>query len=194
LNVADDREYFGSKLVSLGRHNLTTDCRTFAGIGGVEPSRHKKENTLPYRSLIKSCNPADARTSFSSAVRTAAAHEGSFGNAFRNACNAAGVRKSAHGVRKTGATRAATDGTTVAELEAIFGWQGEWLHSTPARPIEHAWLRQPWRSWIERPINTLFPHHLERCGSQSEKINYFSRLEDLQWCGREDSNLHGSPH
>lgn len=48
----------------------------------------------------------------------------SFGNLFREACNAAGVKKSAHGVRKIGATRAANNGATVAELEAIFGWSG----------------------------------------------------------------------
>lgn len=48
----------------------------------------------------------------------------SFGNLFRKACNAAGIRKSAHGVRKIGATRAANNGATVAELEAIFGWTG----------------------------------------------------------------------
>jgi integrase len=48
----------------------------------------------------------------------------SFGNVFRNACRAAGVNKSAHGVRKIGATRAANNGATVAELEAIFGWSG----------------------------------------------------------------------
>lgn len=48
----------------------------------------------------------------------------SFGNAFREACRAAGVNKSAHGVRKIGATRAANNGATVAELEAIFGWTG----------------------------------------------------------------------
>jgi integrase len=48
----------------------------------------------------------------------------SFGNLFREACNAAGVRKSAHGVRKIGATRAANNGAPVAQLEAIFGWIG----------------------------------------------------------------------
>jgi len=48
----------------------------------------------------------------------------SFGNMFRVACNAAGVKKSAHGVRKIGATRAAEAGATVAELEALFGWTG----------------------------------------------------------------------
>jgi integrase len=48
----------------------------------------------------------------------------SFGNAFKEACRAAGVSGSAHGVRKIAATRAAENGATVAELEAIFGWHG----------------------------------------------------------------------
>ena len=48
----------------------------------------------------------------------------SFGNTFSDACRAAGIRKSAHGVRKIGATRAANNGATVAQLEAIFGWTG----------------------------------------------------------------------
>lgn len=48
----------------------------------------------------------------------------SFGTAFREACNAAGVKGSAHGVRKIAATRAAEAGATVAQIEAIFGWQG----------------------------------------------------------------------
>ncbi|MGB7886369.1 MAG: tyrosine-type recombinase/integrase, partial [Xanthobacteraceae bacterium] len=48
----------------------------------------------------------------------------SFGNLFRDACNEAGVPGSAHGVRKIAATRAANDGATVAQLEAIFGWSG----------------------------------------------------------------------
>lgn len=48
----------------------------------------------------------------------------SFGNWFRDACKEAKVPGSAHGLRKTGATRAANNGATVAELEAIFGWRG----------------------------------------------------------------------
>ena len=46
----------------------------------------------------------------------------SFGNLFRDACKAAGVPGSAHGVRKIAATRAANAGATEAELDAIFGW------------------------------------------------------------------------
>jgi integrase len=49
----------------------------------------------------------------------------SFGNLFRKACGAAGLRRrSAHGLRKAAATRAANAGATVAQLEAIFGWRG----------------------------------------------------------------------
>lgn len=49
----------------------------------------------------------------------------SFGNWFREACNAAGLAHcSAHGLRKAGATRAAEAGATVNQLEAMFGWRG----------------------------------------------------------------------
>lgn len=40
-----------------------------------------------------------------------------------------GVRKSAHGVRKIAATRAAENGATVAQLNAIFGWTGTTMAS-----------------------------------------------------------------
>jgi integrase len=48
----------------------------------------------------------------------------SFGNWFREVCEKAGVPGSAHGLRKAGATRAANNGATEAQLEAIFGWRG----------------------------------------------------------------------
>jgi integrase len=47
-----------------------------------------------------------------------------FSNDFADACRAAGVEGSAHGLRKIAATRAANNGATVAQLEAIFGWSG----------------------------------------------------------------------
>lgn len=49
----------------------------------------------------------------------------SFGNAFRGAVSAAGVSKSAHGLRKIAATRCAENGATTAQMNAIFGWTGE---------------------------------------------------------------------
>jgi integrase len=46
----------------------------------------------------------------------------SFGNAFADACRTAGINKSAHGLRKLAATRAANAGATESQLKAIFGW------------------------------------------------------------------------
>jgi integrase len=46
----------------------------------------------------------------------------SFGSAFKDACRAAGVPGSAHGLRKIAATRAANAGATEEQLKAIFGW------------------------------------------------------------------------
>ena len=43
----------------------------------------------------------------------------SFGNWFREACKAAGVPGSAHGLRKAGATLAAENGATTTELIKI---------------------------------------------------------------------------
>lgn len=60
----------------------------------------------------------------------------SFGNVFSAACRAAGVKKSAHGVRKIGATRAAENGATVAELEALFGWSGGQMASLYTRAAD----------------------------------------------------------
>lgn len=47
-----------------------------------------------------------------------------FGEWFRGACHAAGVRKSAHGLRKAAAIRMAMNGASERELEAVFGWTG----------------------------------------------------------------------
>lgn len=50
----------------------------------------------------------------------------SFGNAFKDACVAAGILdKSAHGVRKIAATTAANNGATVSQLKALFGWESD---------------------------------------------------------------------
>lgn len=46
----------------------------------------------------------------------------SLGNLFREWCDAAGVRKSAHGIRKLAATVVADNGASEQELQALFGW------------------------------------------------------------------------
>lgn len=46
-----------------------------------------------------------------------------FGNWFGEACRKAGIRKSAHGLRKAGATRAVENDATTNQLMAMFGWE-----------------------------------------------------------------------
>ncbi|MFT4342891.1 site-specific integrase [Bartonella bacilliformis] len=41
---------------------------------------------------------------------------------FVKPCNQAGIKKSAHGLRKLAATRAANSGATVSQMRALFGW------------------------------------------------------------------------
>jgi integrase len=61
-----------------------------------------------------------------------------FGNVFREWCDASGVSKSAHGLRKAAATADALDGFTDAELDAKFGWRGRKMaaHYTAAASRE----------------------------------------------------------
>jgi integrase len=63
-----------------------------------------------------------------------------FGNAFSEAASAAGIDKSAHGVRKIAATIAAENGATEAELDAIFGWTGGRMASHYTRQANRAKL------------------------------------------------------
>jgi integrase len=52
-------------------------------------------------------------------------NKGALGTYFSDSAKAAGIRgKSAHGMRKAAATRAADNGATEREMEAIFGWSG----------------------------------------------------------------------
>jgi integrase len=65
----------------------------------------------------------------------------SFGIWFKKACVAAGVPGSAHGLRKAGARRAAEDGATEAQLNALFGWKpGSRESATYTRDADNARL------------------------------------------------------
>jgi site-specific recombinase XerD len=65
----------------------------------------------------------------------------SFGNMFKAACVRAQVHgKSAHGLCKVGATRAANNGATVAQLEALFGWHGGGMAALYTRSADRARL------------------------------------------------------
>jgi len=74
----------------------------------------------------------------------------SVGNAFRDACRAAGIKKSAHGLRKAAATRAANNGATEAQLEAIFGWEGGKMASLYTRTANRQKLATGAMNTLER--------------------------------------------
>lgn len=73
----------------------------------------------------------------------------SLGNWFRKACDDAGVPGSAHGLRKAGATRAANNGATVAQLEAIFGWSGGGMAALYTRGADRERLAKEAMSMLE---------------------------------------------
>jgi integrase len=97
--------------------------------GGVLSIRTEKTNTLveipvlPELAEVIAASKTGDLAFVATAAGTAMTKE-SFGNWFKDACKLAGVPGSAHGLRKAGASRAASNGATVAQLEAIFGWSG----------------------------------------------------------------------
>jgi integrase len=78
-----------------------------------------------------------------------------FANWFREACRTAKVPGSPHGLRKAAATRAADNGATEAELEAIFGWRGGHMASLYTRAANRAKLARQAASKLmtERDMN-----------------------------------------
>ena len=81
----------------------------------------------------------------------------SFGNAFSEACRKAGVNKSAHGLRKIGATRAANNGATLAQLNAIFGWTGSKMASLYTQNADRARLARDAISKLMNESGTSIP-------------------------------------
>jgi integrase len=81
----------------------------------------------------------------------------SFGNQFRKACRAAGVKRSAHGLRKIAATRAANAGATVAQLEAIFGWTGGRMASLYTRAADRRRLAMEGMHLLANDARTSIP-------------------------------------
>jgi integrase len=78
----------------------------------------------------------------------------SFGNWFREACEAAGVPGSAHGLRKAGATRAAEAGATTAQLKAMFGWTDDKMPAHYTRTADRARLAGDAMALLDRRPKT----------------------------------------
>jgi integrase len=82
----------------------------------------------------------------------------SFGNLFRQACRKAGlIDRSAHGLRKAAASRAAEHGATEAELEAIFGRSGGRMASLYTRAANRQRLSIAAMNKLENNRRTSMP-------------------------------------
>jgi len=111
----------------------------------------------------------------------------SFGNAFSEAARAAGIKKSAHGVRKIAATTAANNGATVAQLEAIFGWQGGRMASLYTKAADRRRLALEAMTKLDG-ARTSIPspeEEVRRHRKNSSEI----KIEFCRWWAHKGSNL-----
>lgn len=118
----------------------------------TEKSGERIEVTLPILPALQRTLEAGpiGKTTFICGVKGERLTKEGFGNLFRDACREAGIRKSAHGVRKIAATTAANNGATVAELEAIFGWEGGRMASLYTKTADRRRLAQQAISKLSR--------------------------------------------
>lgn len=109
--------------VTLGRQHIRNGVATLR----TEKGQGEVVVTLPILPILAATLAAGpcADLAFICGAAGKPLTKASFGNKFREACDKAGVfGKSAHGIRKAGATRAADNGATEKQLNAIFGWTG----------------------------------------------------------------------
>jgi integrase len=134
--------------VRLGSQNVR------AGVFRIktEKSGHKIEVAAPILPALRrsiEATPRGERT-FIAGLGGEPMAKGSFGNWFRSACDAAGVRGAAHGLRKAGASRAAENGATNEQLKAIFGWADDKMPSLYTRSANRARLAASAMKTLER--------------------------------------------
>jgi integrase len=113
------------------------------GIGRIKTQKTGTEVTLPILPILAetlTAGPCGDLT-FITGKRGNPLTKEAFGNLFKKACRTAGVSdRSAHGLRKIAATRAADRGATEAQLEAIFGWTGGRMASLYTRSANRSRL------------------------------------------------------
>jgi integrase len=93
----------------------------------------------------------------------------SFGNWFREACAAAGVPGTAHGLRKAAAVRLAEGGASEHELEAVFGWRGGGMASLYTKKARRDRTGLRAGAGLERKPNALSPHLVDGAGEKAKK-------------------------
>ena len=109
---------------------------------------------LPALAEVIAATPTGAESFIATAAGRPMVKEG-FGNWFREACDAAGVPGSAHGLRKAGAARAANNGATVDQLKAVFGWTDSKMPSLYTRSADRVRLAREAMGKLERPDSSV---------------------------------------
>ncbi len=92
-----------------------------------------------------------------------------FGNEFRDACRAAGVPGSAHGVRKIAATTAANNGATVSQLKALFGWDTDAMPALYTRTADRERLGREAGHMLANDERTSIPAPKDQVRASSRK-------------------------
>jgi integrase len=131
--------------VRLGRQHVRNGRGTSLTIATIKTEKTDTEVSLPIISALEATLKAGpcGDLTFITGDKGRPLTKESFGNLFRKACRQAGLQgRSAHGLRKAAATRAANAGATVAQLEAIFGWQGGRMASLYTRAADRRRLSQ----------------------------------------------------
>lgn len=153
--------------VTLGRQHVRDGVATLK----TEKSKYKMEVSIPILPVLAKTLAAGPTGDLAFIVGDGGKPltKESFGNYFRVACNRAGLKKrSAHGVRKIGATRAAEAGATDKELDALFGWEGGMMSKLYTQKAERKRLAKQASEKIEnaqRPhLVSAGPHHGKMLG------------------------------
>jgi len=92
-----------------------------------------------------------------------------FGNAFREACRAAGVPGSAHGVRKIAATTAANNGATTSQLKALFAWTSDAMPTLYTRAADRERLGREAGHMLANENRTSIPSPKRKVRAPNEK-------------------------
>ena len=96
----------------------------------------------------------------------------SFGNWFCNQCRKAGVRKSAHGLRKLSATLAAEGGAPAHQIMAHYGWTNIAQAETYTKKADRARMGVTSSRLVgEQIVNRFAPHPNVGCGENSKNRN-----------------------
>jgi len=138
--------------VTIGRQHVRDGVATFR----TEKSQGKMTVSIPILPVLQRTLEAGptGELAFICGKNGKPFKKESFGNIFKEACVAAGIpNKSAHGLRKIGATRAAENGATVAELNAIFGWTGTTMASLYTQAADRKRLARQAADKLEKNEN-----------------------------------------